>query len=90
MSIFLFSLDGDCFIFIYTRLQKFNHPISNVTTIKSLELFSRNLREDFFLKIGIHWRAKVYTKNVPNIEECDFIPAPLRTQSIKQVIVVIY
>ena len=24
-------------------------------------------------------RAKVYTKNVPNIEICDFIPAPPRT-----------
>ena len=43
----------------------------------------------FFLKIGIH-SAKVYSKNVPNIEVCDFIPAPLRTLSIKQVIVVLY
>ena len=42
---------------------------SNVTTMENLELFPRNLREDFFLKIGIH-SAKVYTKKVPNIEEC--------------------
>ena len=33
---------------------------SNVTTMKRLEL-----REDFFLKIGIY-NAKAYTKNVPN------------------------
>ena len=45
----------------------------NVTTMKSLELFPRNLREDFFLKIGI-LSAKVYTKNVPNLEVCNFIP----------------
>ena len=38
---------------------------------------------DFFLKIGI-LRAKVYTKNVPNIEECNFMPAPLRTLITKQ------
>ena len=38
----------------------------------------------FFLKIGI-LSPKVYTKNVPNIEVCNFILAPLRTQSIKQV-----
>ena len=30
----------------------------------------------FFLKIDI-LRAKVYTKNVPNLELCKFIPAPL-------------
>ena len=29
-------------------------------------IFSRNLREDFFLKIGMH-NAKVYTKNVLRI-----------------------
>ena len=62
---------------------------SNVNTMENLELFSRNLREDFFLKIGI-LRAKVYTKNVPNIEECNFIPAPLRTLITKQVIEVLY
>ena len=61
----------------------------NVTTMKSLELFSRNLRKDFFLKIGI-LIAKVYTKKVPNKEVCDFIPVPLRTLSIKQVLVVLY
>ena len=56
---------------------------------KSSKLFPRRFREDFFLKIGIQ-RAKVYTKNVPNIEACDFIPAPSRILSIKQVIVVLY
>ena len=61
---------------------------SNVTTMKSLEHFPRNLRENFFSKIGIHC-AKVYTKNVPNIEVCDFFPAPPRTLSIKQVIIVL-
>ena len=40
---------------------------SNVTTIQSLQLSPRNLREDFFLKIGI-LSPKVYSKNVPNIE----------------------
>ena len=43
----------------------------------------------FFLKIGIH-SAKVYTKNIPNIEVCDFIPATPRIMSLKQVIVVLY
>ena len=33
--------------------------------------------EIFFLKIGIT-RAKVYTKIIPNIEECNFILALLR------------
>ena len=36
-------------------------------TMKNLELFPRNLLEDFFLKIGI-LSLKVYTKNVLNIE----------------------
>ena len=54
---------------------------SNVTTMKSLELFPRRFRRDFFLKIGIH-RAKVYTKKVPNIEVCDFIPGSSRTSPI--------
>ena len=54
---------------------------SNVTTMKILELFPRRFREDFFLKIGIH-RAKVYTKKVPNIEVCDFIPGSSRTSPI--------
>ena len=57
--------------------------------MESLELFPRNILKDFFLKIGI-LRAKVYTKNVPNIEECNFIPAPLRTLITKQVIEVLY
>ena len=43
---------------------------SNVTTKKSLGgalgIFSRNLHEDFFLKIGM-LSAKVHTKNAPNI-----------------------
>ena len=49
---------------------------SNVTTMKSLELFFRKLCKDFLLKIGI-LSAKVYTKKVPNIEVCNFIPAQL-------------
>ena len=35
-------------------------------------------------------RVKVYTKNVPNIEVFNFIPAPSITLTIKQVIVVFY
>ena len=62
---------------------------SNVTTIQSLQLSPRNICEDFFLKIGILC-AKVYTKKVPNIEVCNFINAPLRLLSIKQVIEVLY
>ena len=54
---------------------------SNVTTMKILELFLRRFRRDFFLKIGIH-RAKVYTKKVPNIQVCDFIPGLPRTSPI--------
>ena len=65
------------------------HKKSFLCNTQSLELFPRNLREDFFLKIGI-LSPKVYTKNVPNIEVCNFILAPLRTLSIKQVIVVLY
>ena len=44
----------------------------------------------FFLKIGIQ-RAKVYTKNVLNIEveACNFIPANARILSIKRIIVVV-
>ena len=59
--------------------------------MKSFELFPKILREIFFLKIGI-LRAKVYkkNKNVPNIEEFNFIPAPLRTLIAKQVIEVLY
>ena len=43
------------------------HKKSFLCNTQSLELFPRNLREDFFLKIGI-LSPKVYTKNVPNIE----------------------
>ena len=57
--------------------------------MKSLDIFSRNLREDFFLKIGI-LSAKVYPKKVPNIEVCNFINAPLRLLSNKQVIEALY
>ena len=46
------------------------------------ELFPRNLRKIFFLKIGI-LNLKVYTKNVPNIEVWNFILAPLRTLPFK-------
>ena len=57
--------------------------------MKRLGIFSKYLRKDFFLKIVILC-AKVYTKKVPNIEVCNFINAPLRTLSIKQIIVVLY
>ena len=77
-------------IFPETSGKKFQtFHCSNVTTMKSLELFPRRFREDFFLKISIQ-SAKVYTKNVPNIKACDFIPAPSRTSSMQQVIVVLY
>ena len=56
---------------------------------QSLELFPRNLREDFFLKIGI-LSPKVYTKNVPNVQVWNFILVPLRTMLFKQVIEVLY
>ena len=60
---------------------------SNVTAMKSLEFFPRNLREDFFLKIGIH-SAKVYTKKAYNIGECNFIlwgapEPPLPSENVK-------
>ena len=38
--------------------------VGDVTTMKSLELFPRNLRKDFFLKIGI-FSVKVYKKKSP-------------------------
>ena len=57
--------------------------------MKSLAIFFRNLRKDFFLKIGI-LSIKMYTKNVPNIEECNFIHTSLRVLSTKQAIVVLY
>ena len=56
--------------------------------------FSQKSPRRFFLENrhtlqSLH-SAKVCTKNVPNIEVCDFIPVPLRTLPIKQVIVVLY
>ena len=57
--------------------------------MKSLGLFSRNLRGDFFLKIGI-LSVKVYTKKVPNIEEYNFIQVPLTLMTTRQVIEVLY
>ena len=57
--------------------------------VQSLELFPRNLCEDFFLKIGI-LSPKVYTKNVPNVQVWNFILVPLRTMLFKQVIEVLY
>ena len=55
-------------IFADNSGRKFTLYSSNVvTSIQSLELSLRNIREDFFLKIGI-LSVKVYTKNVPNIE----------------------
>ena len=69
-------------IFPETSGKKFqNFHCSNVTTMKSLELFPRRFRGNFFLKIGI-LRAKVYTKNFLNIEVCDFIPGSSRTSPI--------
>ena len=70
-------------------LEKKPTHCSNVTTMKSLGIFSRNLRRDFFLKIGI-LSVKVYTKKVPNIEECNFIPVLLRSLATKEVIEVLY
>ena len=61
----------------------------NVTTMKSLGLFSRNLRGDFFLKIGI-LSVKGYIKKVPNIEEYNFIQVPLTLLTTRQVIEVLY
>ena len=43
------------------------HKNEFLCSTQSLKLFPRNLREDFFLKIGI-LSPKVYSKNVPNIE----------------------
>ena len=76
------------FVEIYGKKFQTFH-CSNVTTMKSLGIFSRNLRRDFFLKISI-FSVKVYTKKVPNIKECNFIHLPLRLLTTKQVIVVLY
>ena len=83
-SIYLGSLYADFQekIFFETSGKKFQtFHCSKVTTMKSLELCPRRFRQDFFLKIGIH-RAKVYTKKVPNIEVCDFIPGSSSTSPI--------
>ena len=60
---------------------------SNVTTVKSLGILSRNLRRDFFLKIGI-LSAKVYTKKVPNFEIVWPTPGTLRSLTVKGVYLV--
>ena len=65
------------------------HKNDFLCNTQSFQLSPRNICEDFFLKIG-KLRAKVYTKKVPNIEVCNFINAPLRLLSIKQVIEVLY
>ena len=57
--------------------------------MKSLGVISRNLRGDFFLKICI-LSVKVYTKKVPNIEECNFIQVPLTLLTTSQVFEVLY
>ena len=97
-TFFVYTLGLSMLIFKKKSLRRFLgkssklwvlHKKSFLCNTQSLELFPRNLREDFFLKIGI-LSPKVYTKNVPNIEVCNFILAPLRTLSIKQVIVVLY
>ena len=51
-----------------------NFHCSNVTTMKSLELFPRRFREDFFLKIGIRG-SKVYTKRAREVIEVEVIDA---------------
>ena len=65
------------------------HKKSFLCNTQSSELFPRNLGEDFFLKISI-LSPKVSTKNVPNLEVCDFIPGSSSTSPIQQVIVVLY
>ena len=63
--------------------------VSFLCNTQSLELFPRNLREDFFLKIGI-LSPKVYIKNIPNVEVWNFILVLLRAQPFKQAIEVLY
>ena len=75
--------------FVYTLTLTKYADFQENTSIQSLELSPKNIRVDFFLKIGIH-SAKVYTKHLPNKEVYNFIPAPLRTLTIKQVIVVLH
>ena len=45
--------------------------------------------QDFSLKIAT-LNCKVFTKNILNIEVCDFIFGPSRASPIQQVIVVLY
>ena len=71
------------------KSSKFSIVATLLDTMKSLELFPRNHRRDFFLKIGIH-SAKVYTKKAPSILECNFIPAPLKSLAYKQVIIMLH
>ena len=52
-------------------------------------IFDPNDFLKLFLK-RMDFSPKVYTKNVPNMEVCNFILASLRPRSIKQVIVVLY
>ena len=59
-----------------------------ITTYRREQNFTHPISKPY-QKIGI-LSPKVYTKNVPNIDICNFILAPLRTLSIKQVIVVLY
>ena len=68
------------------HLEKTFH-CSKITTMKIN--FFPNISGKIFLEIGIQ-RAKVYTKNVPDIEVCEFIHGPSRTSPIKQVIAVLY
>ena len=97
-TFFVYTLGLSMPIFKKKSLQRFLGKSSKLWVLhkndflcntQSLELFPRNLRKDFFLKIGI-LSPKVYTKNVPNIEVCDFIPGPSTASPIKQVIVVLY
>ena len=64
------------------------HKKSFLCNTQSSELFPRNLGKDFFVKISM-LSPKVSTKNVPNLEVCDFIPGSSSTSPIQQVIVVL-
>ena len=63
------------------------HKKSFLCNTQSLELFTRNLRKDFFLKIGI-LSPKVYTKKVPNFEIVWPTPGTLRRLTVKGVYLV--
>ena len=71
--------------------QKSQQSIDKVTYFYVGDLFCihlgtkyANFQEKIFADIS------VYTKKVPNIEVCNFINAPLRLLSIKQVIEALY